>query len=262
MKRLLSLTMLILTIAGVNSFALSSDDVIVREYNAKATAQYVDYNDSTLINILYSGSSTEAVVAVSSGLLTTEAPLGTTDLSYDLGYASYDTLGELCDVINLEDDYACTLTGGKRDDSSLLLDFVTAAAATDAKASGGYSIMIDTGGITETDPYIMRIGITPSTGKRVVLKHCSGNINVAGNLTVYGKLGKYAGSTDGVTRNDTTLNWSQVHADDTATNFPNSTTIGNDVWMEFAKDEHVVISAGSTAAQASTNYIWCLWNEK
>jgi len=263
MKKLLSLTMLVLTFAGVNSFALSADDIIIREYNAKATAEQVDYNDGTLINIVYVGASTEAAVAVASGSLNTYTPIGTVDLNYNLAATAYDTLGELCDAIEAEDDYTCDMTGGKRDDSSLLLDFVTAATATDAKASGGYSITIDTGGITETDPYIMRIGITPSSGKRVVLKHCTVQNDAVGTLLVYGKLAKFQGSTDGVTRNDTTLLWSEPTANDTVENAPNSTITGSDIWMEFAKDEHVVISAGNIAEpQTATSYLRCQWDEK
>ena len=265
MKKLLSLTMLVLTFAGVNSFALSMDDVIIREMNAKSAAKLVDYNDSTLLNIYYTGSSTEAVVEVSSGLLKTYTPIGTADLSYDLGYASYDTLGELCDVIEAEDYYECTLTGGKRDDSSLLLDFVTAAAATDAKASGGYSIKLDTGGVVETDPYDMRIGITPASGKRVVLKHCGYDSKTdADILQVYGKLAIYDGNGDGITRNDTTLVWALSQGNNDATLYApaNAAYDGGASWLEFAKDEHVVIVLSGTVAQDSDDWMYCTWEEK
>jgi hypothetical protein len=64
-----------------------------------------------------------------------------------------------------------------------------------------------------------------------------------------------------VTRNDTTTVISGVVVlDDTATNVGN---IYDGYWLEFAKDQHVVISAGSgTSTQASGNYLTCYWDEK
>lgn len=243
-----------------NVFALSSESALIDQYTKKATAELVDYNDGTLMNVYYVGSGTQAAVEVASGSLTTYVPIGTQDLSYDLAQTAYDTLGELCDALEAEDDYECDLTGGKRDDSSLLLDFVTAATTTDAKTAGGYSITIDTAGVTETDPYIMRVGITPRSGKRVVLKGCRVQTDGTGTLVIYGKLAKYTG-VDSPTRNDTTQVWSEPTANDTAESVPSSVIEGG--WLEFGDDEHVVISAGnSTTAQTATSFLECYWDEK
>lgn len=248
--------------------ALGIDEVMLREMNAKAVAEQVDYNDGSLINITYVGSSTEAAIAVNATYLYSYTPIGTLDSNfgtsgtYDLTAAAYNTLGEVCDAIDDLADYTCKLTGGKRDDSSGLLKNITSSASTDAKASGGYSVLIDTGGAVATDPYIMRIGITPSSGKRVVLKHCTVQSDGVGTIKVYGKLAKYDGDSS-ITRNDTTLVWSEPIADDTAESIPNSSVIGGDRWLEFGKDEHVVISAGnSSTAQTSTSYLRCAWDEK
>lgn len=241
------------------SFALGVDEVMLAAYNAKSAAEIRVISDETLMNVTYSGASTEAAIGISSYGFTTYTPIGTADLSYDLEAAAYDTVGELCDAIQAESDYGCKLTGGIRSDSTHLLKDVTAATATDAKANGGYDVLIDTGGVVATDPYILTLGITPSTGKRVVLKYCIGNINSVDSLNVYGKLAKYAGDTT-VTRNDTTKVYSAITADDT------DKTIGNIYgvpWIEFAKDEHVVIrSADADSTQAAANYIECVWNEK
>ncbi len=244
-----------------NVAALSSESAIIAQYNKKASAEHVDYNDASLIKVTYVGSAAQAVVGVTATAFTTEAPLGTADLTIDISAAAYDTLGELCDYLQAQDDYNCSLTGGKRNDSSGLLKNVTAAAATDAKAVGGYAVLIDTGGAVATDPDIMRVGITPASGKRVVLKGCRVQNDGVGSLTVYGKLAKYHSVSDGVTRNDTTLLWTEPTADDTAESVPSSLIEGG--WLEFAADEHVVVSAGNAAiTQTSTSFLECFWDEK
>ena len=242
-----------------NAYALSSESALISEYTKKAVADINDYNDAALFNVKYVGSSTQAAVVITQGAFGTEAPIGTADLA--LTTANYATVGAMCDAINADADYVCTMKDGKRDDSSVLMKIVAASAATDAKAAGGYDVLIDTGGTTATDPYILRLGITPATDKRVVLKYCTGNINAVDSLAVYGKLAKYEGVSDGVTRNDSTLVYSEVTADDT------DKTIGNiydtSGWIEFAKNEHVVIgSVDGDTTQAAGNFIKCAWFEK
>ena len=78
-------------------FAISSNDLLVKEYSKKSNAEYRDYDDATLLNIRYTGSSTQCAVAIAIDTLTTSVPIGTTDLTFDMGAAAYDTLGELCD---------------------------------------------------------------------------------------------------------------------------------------------------------------------
>lgn len=244
-----------------SAFALGPDEVIVREYNKKATSEIVLPGNATLIKINYVGVATQAVVNIAADAFTTQAPLGTADLSIDLSAAAYDTLGEFCDALNDEDDYNCVLTGGKRDDDSSLLIDVTAASTTDAKLAGGYSVEIDTGGAVSVDnTYINRLGITPESGKRVVLKYCNLQSDAIGTLKIYGKLAKYASINDGVTRGDYTLVASMATADDTA-EVDGNIYGGN--WLEFAKDAHVVVSVGNAStAQTATSYIECYWDEK
>lgn len=262
MKKILtSLSFLALACFASNASALGSEELIVRDFNKKASAAIKTIADSSLIKVTYVGASTQAAVVVTADAFGTEAPIGTSDLSFDTSNASYNTLGELCDAIEAEDDYTCALTGGKRDDDATLLQIVTAAIATDAKAAGGYEVLIDTGGLVVTDPYIISLGITPSSGKRVVLKYCTGNINVIDKLVIYGKLAKYENSTDGVTRGDITKVYqSPATADDT------DKTIGNIYgvnFLEFAKDAHVVIrNLDADSTQAAANFIECVWDEK
>lgn len=261
MKKITILCTVLLAAVASNAFALSGDDVLVREFTKKANAGYVLPGNATLMKITYVGASTQAAVNISADAFTTQAPLGTADLSFDMSAAAYDTLGELCDAIDADADYTCELTGGKRsDDSSLLID-VTASASTDAKLAGGYSVEIDTAGAVSVDTtYINRLGITPEAGKRVVLKYCNVQTDGVGAVNIYGKLGKYSGASDGVTRNDSTLVYSKATADDTEAAHGN---IYGVPWMEFAPNEHVVIDASlAGTAQTATSHIQCFWDEK
>jgi hypothetical protein len=255
--------------------AKSLADLQIDELDKFQMAELVNGQDragvggNIAINLFYSGSSTESAVNVSSHQVIAYAPIGTADTNfgtsgiYELGSTSYDTIGELCDAIDALSDYACTMKGAKRDDASTLLYDVTAAAATDMRASGGYDVSFDTGGFVATNAYDLRIGITPQDGKRVILKQCVQNINIssAGDLKVYGKLHKYETATD-ITRNDTTGVWDGTAAtDDTdqTVNFADSNGNGG---LEFGINEHVVIAGDSDAAQATTNHMTCRWVEK
>lgn len=268
MKKLLILmSMIFITSSG---FALGPDELIVRQYSKKASSARKVISDQSLMTIFYTGASTQAVVAVGSGTLSTylPGPSGTIDLNYQLDAAAYNTVGELCDAIDAEDNYSCALADGKSDDVSLIAMNIAAANANDAKAAAGYSVLIDSTTSSAADPAtylngtgsVLRLGITPESGKRVVLKYCIGNINVIDSLVVWGKLGKYASVSDGVTRNDSTLVYSAVTADDT------DKTIGSIYgldFIEFAKDEHVVIgSLDRDSSQAAANFLECTWDEK
>lgn len=257
---LLAVFTTVIALSPVRVLALSTDDVLLRAYNAKAAAAIQVISNESLFNITYVGASTQAAVVITSGTFGTEAPIGTADLSYNIGAAAYDTVGELCDAIQAETDYTCAMTGGKRDDASYLTQNAAASTTTDAKAAGGYNVLIDTGGVVDSGvQHILTLGITPASGKSVVLKYCIGNINVIDSLNVYGKLAKYAGDTT-VTRNDTTKVYSAITADDT------DKTIGNIYgvpWLEFVKDAHVVVrSLDADSVQAAANYIECVWDEK
>lgn len=259
----------VLFLVANNAFAISLQDLQVRDLDTIAMSKIVDYNDSTLMNVKYTGSEATALIFIGSGTLYVEAPTGTVLVStISLGAAAYDTLGELCDYLSAQSGLVCTLTGGKRDDSSVLTYNTAALFGTGSSiaAAGGYSVLVGTGAIVpdDTSAYMMRIGITPQAGRRVVLKYCDLNVNVADAdaLQVYGKLAKYAGVSDGVVRNDTTKVIGSIATADDTSEADGNLYGGN--WIEFAKDEHVVISAGSgTGVQAvTTNFLQCFWDEK
>ena len=256
-KILISLFSLFLLAGGASAASLA--DLQVKDLAKFAMSEYKDYNDASLIKLTYDGDEATANVSISSAVMTIAAPNGTTIYTLDMTLAAYDTLGELCDYIDDLSDMKCSLTGGKRDDSSILTyDAITTQSIL---GPSGYEIAIGTGAVFgETGSYINRIGITPQAGHSVVLKYCNVQNDGTGTLNVYGKLKKFEGASDGVTRNDTTLVASMATAND------NSETDGNiygGAWLEFAKDAHVVISAGNaTTAQTSTSFLECYWDEK
>lgn len=264
----------VMALAAKSAFADNLQDAQMRFYAADHVADRTYYNYSKCANLSYSGASTEAVVNITGLALTFHAPFGTADTSIgtsgviDISAAAYDTMGELCDYVNTTSSYDCKLLGCKRDDnSSLLRDQTYAGGTNDMKANGGFDVLFDTGSIigAYTNDDYESLGITPASGKRVVLKQCTANINVADSIRVYGKLRKYEGSTDGVTRNDTTQVWKSATADDTDSTVP--TTYNIEPWLMFAKDEHVVIRGGTivadgTSNQAATNFLQCLWSEE
>jgi len=234
--------------------------------------------DSLALNLTYVGSSTECVVTITTTVITAYAPAGTADSSnfgasassYTLFSAAYDTMGELCDVIDALDDYNCSLLGAKRDDGTIRLRDQTATTGTNnLKASGGANFKFSdeseaTTPTGNTGVYDIRVGITPNSGRRVMLKTCTVNANIADTVRVYGKLRKYEGSSDGVTRNDTTEVWRAVTADDTDKQIPID-VLDDSGFLEFGKDEHVVIGVGLgqiTGVQAASNFAECLWYEK
>lgn len=252
--------------------AASLGDLQVKELDVIHMSKFVDYNDSALINIEYVGDSTECVVSITSYSITAYAPEGTADTSfgtsgtYRLDAAAYDTAGELCDAIDALADYTCHMEDGKRNDNSnLLLDQTATSGTNDLASAGGYNVLLDSGTYTSTTALALKIGITPQSGRRVILKGCISNSNTTGALIVYGKLRKFENASDGVTRNDTTAVWTSVaSADDTSTIYPyNSASFPVGPWLEFGKDEHVVISeTGSAVQAASTNFMMCFWDEK
>jgi len=259
MKKLLPL--LVAVLFPSLGMAFSADDATMREFGQTANSEYVLPANATLIKMTYVGASTQAVLTITNDAFATAAPIGTADLSFDMGAAAYNTLGELCDAVDGDADYTCVLTGGKRDDSSrLLVDVAGSATVGLVSASGGYEVKTDTGGLVYVaGTNINRIGITPEAGKRVVLKYCNAQTDGVGAVTVYGKLAKFNVS-DGVTRNDSTLLYSKATANDTAAVHGNSY---DGKWMEFAPNEHVVINASLLdTLQTSTSFLQCFWNEK
>lgn len=252
--------------------AISLTELQVAELNKVRAADRVAHNNSKCANLAYVGSSTEAVVTILPQAITAYAPAGTADssnfgvsLSSYVFTSTYDTMGELCDAIDDLADYKCTLLGCNRADVSARLREQTATSGTnDLKAAGGFDVLLDTGsnqGNQLTDVYDIAIGINPGSGKRVMIKTLTANINVDGTVLVYGKLKKFEGSDDGVTRNDTTLVWSAATADDTSLQVP--VTLTETGWLEFAKDAHVVVQGGNgTGVQAAANFLEVQWDER
>ena len=255
---------MLLALIPLAAKAADLESLQVKELTALHTARRTAYNTGYLINIVYVGASTQAAINITQTALSAQAPLGTADTtfgtagSYDLSAAAYNTIGAVCDAINTTLYYKCTIVDGKRDDNSELLYDVTASASTDAKLAGGYNIKIDTAGLNATDPYIDRLGITPVAGKRVILKNCNVLGAGTGTVVVYGKLNKYANTTN----NDTTTVWSAATANATALVVPVNAAYQQQ-WLEFAPDAHVVISVGNaTTTQISGDYVECSWIEK
>ena len=254
--------------------ALSYEDAAMKIADALLAAERVASNDTKCLNLDYVGSSTEAVVTITKTDLIGYAPEGTKDANfglsastYVLNSAAYDTMGEVCDAVDGLTDYECTLLGCKRDDNSNLLRDQTAASGTnDLAASGGFDVKMDTGSAQVlTDVNQISIGITPLSGRRVLLKQSVANISVIGTMNVYGKLRKYENANDGVTRDDTTLVWSGITANDT--DLTTTWSITGQGGLEFAKDAHVVVRGATPLtlvadAQVAANFLQLYWEER
>ena len=269
MKTIKSMFVIALLLMAGNVFAISLLDLQVRELDKIAVSEYNDYNDGTLMNVRYTGSEATARLYIGSGTLSIDAPSATILVStINLGAAAYNTMGEVCDYLNTQTGIVCKLTGAKRDDLSVLM-WDTAAletAGSDIAVNGGYSVLIGTGVVNgdESVAHMNRLGITPQSGRRVVLRYCNVTNDGTGVLAIYGKLAKYDGVSDGVTRNDTTLAASMATADDTA-EVDGNIYGGN--WLEFGKNEHVVVISGTVlgtggTAQTATSSLECYWDEK
>jgi hypothetical protein len=249
---------LMLLVSGTSVYAMGLDDIQAENMNKTAVSDYATGTTSTLMNIKYTGSSTQAAVAVDGTSFLTYTPIGTAGLTAAI--ATYSTLGKLCDYINAQLGYVCTLTGGKRDDTSNLLITTAVSSATDAKVNGGYSIGVASGTAGATSSYVVRLGITPATDTRVVLKYCTSTNAGTGTLLVYGKLRKFTSGSDHVVRDDTTQ---VVSLPSVAATPLTSGNIYSGNWIEFANNVHVVISAGNaTTAQVAADSIQCFWDEK
>lgn len=254
--------------------ALSFEEAEMRIADAISSAQRVASNDTACLNLFYVGSATEAVVTISRTDLTGYAPgnvldtnFGLSGSTFVLNSTAYDTMGEVCDAVDALSDYRCSMLACKRDDNSNLLRDQTAASGTnDLKAAGGFNVKLDTGSaqvLTATN--IEGIGITPNSGRRVLLKQAVTNISVIGTLNVYGQLRKYESANDGVTRNDTTLVWSSITADDV--DKTETWSITGRGGIEFAKDAHVVVRGstpltGAADMQVAANFLQLYWEER
>lgn len=275
LSKFLAVACIVVAVSGVlvaPASALSLDDAWMKVVNAIGVAQRAESNDSDCLNLRYVGASTQSIVAVTPTAISAYAPFNVADTSfgssgsYDLTAAAYDTMGELCDAIDGLSDYTCQLLGCKRDDDSQILRDRAAKAGDQElqRPESGYTAKIDSGASSvdgAPQGFVIRVGVQPATGRRVVVKKIVANANVAGSLQVFGKLRKYAGADDGVTRNDTTKVWQSALADDTDSTV--DFTVNGSVGLEFAEGEHVVMSAGNgTGIQAAANFLSAIWEER
>ena len=239
---------------------------------ANYAAEYVASNNTEMIKIEYVGSSTEAVVSVRNTEISAYAPAGTLDTGFGVaGYYQfanplYDTIGEVCDAIELLADYKCTMLAAITDDAPKFLRDQLWTASGDLKAVGGLRLKSDTGGsddISDTFTFFERVGITPLKGRRVLLKECKMSSNGTDALKAFGKLRRFEGSVDRVTRNDSTIVWAEGTVDET-TKTVTWTDANGRGGLLFGKGEHVVagIDNDGTSQQFATNAIECRWEER
>lgn len=262
-------------------------DLQVRDLSKFDYVVRVSSNQSKLMNLYYSGTSTEAVVTITSTRITFQAPANVPDTAiggtsysqtggtFDFAASTTNTLGKLCDAVNRSTYYKCALLGGIRvDDPKYLRDQTGTSGTNDLRNAGGFDVMSDTGtaGATTT-AYQLRIGVTPTVGRRVRLKQCKWLS--PGTLNIYGRLRKYEGQAGiGVlTRTDSTL----VYRDDrtglaTSTATFTAALSGVDGGMEFAQgggtnstgaDGHMVVEAGDwSTAQTYEGWMECWFEER
>lgn len=268
-------------LAPMTALAGSSQDLQDKLASPRAFWLEVKGDSSTLMNVYYVGTGTQAVLSIDANSLDADVPYGTdatdfgTSGSIDITDAAYDTLGELCDYIEGLANYGCELIGGKRDDNSLTLRDRAGVVGDNLAGAGGFDIYQDTGPVVvgggePSSNYDMRLGFKPASGKRVVLKKCDVNANGATDYRVYGKssyweVNSRKNQRKDAVKDDTTLAWKEVIADDTGETYdwtPASAVSASDGW-HFAQDAHVVVSAGNgTNVQAATNYLRCLFEER
>ena len=281
-KKMKSLILSFLTCLAMPlaAHAISLSDLQVQRLAQIQVGDKKAGKEGEAMRIWYVGTATEAVVTITTTVITAYAPAGTADStnfgvaggSYTIFSAAYDTMGELCDAIDGLTYYGCELLGARRDDDSNILKNQVAASGTrDLKVTtpvsgtigGGARILLDSA--VDTDAagtvYVNRVGIRPASGKRVILKTLTCNASTIGTLNISGKLQKYEGAGDGVTRDDTTIVWSAITADDTDLTIPGTVTDAG--FLSFAKDAHVVISAGNgTTDQVAANFCNAQWSEE
>lgn len=226
-----------------------------------------------VMNVQYIGTGSDPVVTIAATAMTFYSAAGVVDTTIGTAgvvtFASTpgaSTLGGLCDYINTHtgSKHRCRLTGGKRDDLPILLRDQTATTGVRTMLGAGANLQFEgasAGG--DGSAFVIRQGFTPPSGKRVVLRKCTAINAGVGTLLVYGKTAALANKiVDGIptpVRNDTTLVWSEPTA--AATSLPEDWTTTNGGvggGIEFATDEHVVVSAGNVATiQIAADFLQC-----
>lgn len=289
-KNLLKVLGLCLTLAApavlaTRSLAVNLGDAQLAQADETANSGYVagGANTAQAVNLFFTGkgqtgsvaASTGAYVTISATAMTFYQPYGTVDATVGtagvITYASTlasNTMGALCDYLtSLGSSYVCRLQGAQRNDPPIILKTQTETNGTsNLAAAGGFSVL-------QTTTTFVSLGITPAVGRRVVMKQCVSNGNMAGGdsgLQVYGQLRKFgalasASAVDqyGVAANDSYSVWASSQVTNTTTYQPSQYAIPR--WIEFAQGAHVVAREGNVGAasvQTSANFIYCLWDER
>lgn len=199
--------------------------------NVAATLATGPGNEESAIQLYYVGAATESLVTISQTAMTFYAPFNVADTSIGssgvitISAAPNNTIGGLCDTINNSTKYRCRMNDARRTDNTTLLGDQTEVSGTgNLGASGGFSIIFDTGGLAAIGQNVgfLSMGITPASGRRVILKSCKYSANSSGTtgptFSVSGVRMKLEGASDGVTRNDGTVVWSQTGSNSVSSN--------------------------------------------
>lgn len=280
----LLLTLGLALLAPLKALAGPAEDSRVRLDSSRAFWYEVRANSTTMMNLYYVGSATQATVTVDANSIDAFAPFATADTgfgtsgSYDTTAAAYDTLGELCDAIDALADYGCELIGAKRDDDSIKLRDRAGAVGDNLKTAGGFDVKSDTGPVvvgagTPADTNLLSIGLTPASDKHIVLRKCEVNGNVIADWRVYGKSALHSVNSrpnqrKNIVVDDTTEAWREITADDTAESydFTSASSVSAADGWHFAKGAHVVVRLGEgalgTSTQVAANFVRCLIEER
>lgn len=273
----------------------NEQDVMSAFYDQSEFSEVVrgGQTSSNMARLYYTGSSTECVATITSSNITFYAPAGTADTGIgssgviNLTAAAYDTMGELCDYINGKTNYRCVLTGALRSDASggasaVIMTQTATTGTCDLKGKGGCAL-------TNYDAGMIRLGILPSQGKRVILKGIQAvSVETTNNVYVYGIPRKSAGglSIEGAAVTHNSEQWRSATGSTSLVYIPASSQYQLAPWMEFndnaqrsvnaqgrvvsppvgslQTDGRVVIALGvlGGTSQTQSQYIRVFWSEK
>ena len=302
MKKNLTVLMALAAILAVltpRAWAVNTQDALTAEADQTAFSALVvgGAGASDLAHIYYVGSSSEAVVTISATHMIFFAPAGTAEATKsstggigtlgDITYSGLDsnTMGGLCDYINSTKYYRCQLTGALRGDAPSILKTQTETSGTcQLNATGGCKL-------TNNATDIVRLGIIPNPGRRVILKSVqSYGVIATDTVDIYGILRPWNGVVDSLGTSVTadTKVWSSAVAGASTLGYaPASSQYGMTPWIEFmtnntpmsrdfggrltdpvvgaAYDGRVVISMGTTGdgnIETSADYLRVIAVEK
>jgi hypothetical protein len=290
----------VLAVLTPRAWAVNTQDALTAEADKTAFSALVvgGAGNSDLAHIYYTGASSEAVVTIAATHMDFFAPAGTAEATAastggigTLGVVTYastlgaNNMGSLCDYINSTKYYSCQLTGALRGDAPVILKTQTETSGTcQLNATGGCKL-------TNNAADIIRLGIIPNTGRRVILKSVqSYGVSATDTVDIYGILRPWNGVVDVVGNSVTadTKVWSSAVAGASTLGYaPASSQYVLEPWIEFmtnntpmsrdyggrlthpvmgtAYDGRVVISMGTTGdgnTETSADYLRVIGIEK